>query len=597
MSNVPISRVQFANAASTSCAYTSNNTAGNLLVCTARAGYQGTPVVSDSNGNTWQQAVFYDPQGSPSYNGIIIWYAMNCNAGANTVSVTYSASQMEIAEYSGIALTNALGPTNSNGATSGTAFNSGSVTTTQPYALLIGAVANNTQNSQTVTAKGGFTAQTTVSGNGQLADAILAMEGTATYSGTLTTSSIWNCAVAVFYAAWQPTTVTQQIDNFAGASLSGNWSVKVGSITVSSGVTSTGNTGHNDALWVGSTYPRNQWCSVTVAPSWNGNSYIDLSLNSTAYNSSYGVFDGYALHAQGTSFTVYRNSSATATTGTCTTISAGDVWILSNFFGVVTVWQNGNLLASYTDSSPITNLGISMGAYNTSEPEPMYTNFTAGTWSGAQVVQTKGAQITTGSGASPWSVAYSFNVNAGDLLTMSIQDTGASGTFSVTDTLGNNWVTVPNTSESTGIPGGMWYAIASSSGANTVSFNFTGGTLNNAGQMMLSEFEGVNALDIAEHNYQGYTTGPNSSTLTTRSVGVVIGTVILNYDTVASITSRWLYAGSATSGYGDMYLYYLLAPATGSQTLSFNWSGDAYSLGIMANFYQSGSAFLLLGVE
>jgi len=98
-------------------AYSSSNTAGNLLVTFASYNRTGPriPSVSDSQGNTWQVI-------SPSIDFTTVGdnvtmyaaYAMNCAGGPNTVTWSdgtgngFGDSGLEILEYSGIVTTNAL---------------------------------------------------------------------------------------------------------------------------------------------------------------------------------------------------------------------------------------------------------------------------------------------------------------------------------------------------------------------------------------------------------------------------------------------------------------------------------------------------------
>lgn len=92
-------------AASISQAYIADNTAGHLLVAlVASIGTDGYDItgVTDSQGNTWMQAGRETPTSS-------IWYARNCKAGANTVTIakfgSVSRGFIAVAEYSGAAQT------------------------------------------------------------------------------------------------------------------------------------------------------------------------------------------------------------------------------------------------------------------------------------------------------------------------------------------------------------------------------------------------------------------------------------------------------------------------------------------------------------
>ena len=98
-------------AASTTLSFGSNNTAGNMLVLVWRDLYTsatGGQTVSDSQGNTWVQA-FATPRSSGGSGGYddqwFVYYAPNCKAGANTVTVASTSATVKeyyIGEYSGL---------------------------------------------------------------------------------------------------------------------------------------------------------------------------------------------------------------------------------------------------------------------------------------------------------------------------------------------------------------------------------------------------------------------------------------------------------------------------------------------------------------
>src|SRR5678815_5313313 len=67
--------------------FTSNNTAGNLLIaCAEFFGADAPYSISDTRGNTWTP--IFTSSGIHSSGGwdLVAWYAMNCAAGANTVT-------------------------------------------------------------------------------------------------------------------------------------------------------------------------------------------------------------------------------------------------------------------------------------------------------------------------------------------------------------------------------------------------------------------------------------------------------------------------------------------------------------------------------
>lgn len=115
--------VSTSGVASLTCAFTSNNTAGNSIVVSCAAGNNGTITVTDSAGNTYTSAV--SVANSTTFESQI-FYAVNIAAGANTITVTPSASvsvAVQIYEVSGLIAqaTNVLGQNTSNAATSATA--------------------------------------------------------------------------------------------------------------------------------------------------------------------------------------------------------------------------------------------------------------------------------------------------------------------------------------------------------------------------------------------------------------------------------------------------------------------------------------------
>lgn len=87
---------------SSGLAFANDNVAGNLLVCGVRYGPASVAVtVSDSQGNSWLEVD--DIQGPT--NGVWLFYAPNCDAGPNTVTVlgggTPTGMRFAIAEYPG----------------------------------------------------------------------------------------------------------------------------------------------------------------------------------------------------------------------------------------------------------------------------------------------------------------------------------------------------------------------------------------------------------------------------------------------------------------------------------------------------------------
>jgi hypothetical protein len=132
--------VAFGNSSSArSLAFASNNTAGGLIIVGVNSYGVGTETVTvaDTRGNTYVQAGSYT---TSSFVRVSIWYAKNCAAGANTVTITPSATvylSFSIGEYSGADTT---APYNSSTGASGnsSAISSGSVAVNDANSLLYG---------------------------------------------------------------------------------------------------------------------------------------------------------------------------------------------------------------------------------------------------------------------------------------------------------------------------------------------------------------------------------------------------------------------------------------------------------------------------
>lgn len=189
---------------STTLAFGSNLTAGNLLVLMCRLGANGTTMTTtDTLGHTWVEAVNVD--NAAGGRRTFLRYVENCSGGANTITFTPSTSvtfRIAIFEYSGLLTSGALDQKTATGATgNSTTANSGNLTTTQADELLIGFAERSTS---TFVATGGFTIEEAVPAapNSFLAAMDLIVSATGTYScGATFASGDWSAGLATFKAA------------------------------------------------------------------------------------------------------------------------------------------------------------------------------------------------------------------------------------------------------------------------------------------------------------------------------------------------------------------------------------------------------------
>jgi hypothetical protein len=193
-------------AGSVARAFPANNTAGNLLIAGVASGYGGSPwdSFSDTQGNTW--ALSHIAGGGDCV--ISVGYALNCRAGANTVTGQgagmTSGRSIAVAEYSLVKLTAALDRVTQNNGF-GTAISSGATaTTTQADELLIGFVAGGNFSCGPFTAGSSFTGRTDVAGStfdAAQMDRFVAALGSYTFTATGAGASNWVAAIATFKLA------------------------------------------------------------------------------------------------------------------------------------------------------------------------------------------------------------------------------------------------------------------------------------------------------------------------------------------------------------------------------------------------------------
>lgn len=212
-------------------AYNSNNAVGDMLFAIA-SWFAATPgpnptttcVVIDSQGNTWLPLPiqFTGSTGGGGNSALQAFYALNCKAGANTVTYTFSDVTanlgIAIGEWSGVnAFNNQATPPNGDIAPA----------STTPTAYYAGATHNNTELiigfSSTVTyanwtASTGTLRSTATSVQLGLSDQS-AGNGSYAPAFTMSSSASWGAGVAVFYQTdgSQP---VQEIDHDDGSSVS-----------------------------------------------------------------------------------------------------------------------------------------------------------------------------------------------------------------------------------------------------------------------------------------------------------------------------------------------------------------------------------------
>jgi hypothetical protein len=191
---------------SSSLSFPNANTSANWIAICIRGGHSGEAfTVTDTNGNTYQQAVQFSVTSDvPSGDSVGIFYAENIAGGANTVTVSASLTatlRFAILEYSGVATTNSF---DSAAAAQGLSVspNSGTAVTSTSGDLLLGAIV--TGNPETFTAGSGYTTEERVPATYSklmVEDARQPATGSAIANASLTSSAAWGAALAAFKPA------------------------------------------------------------------------------------------------------------------------------------------------------------------------------------------------------------------------------------------------------------------------------------------------------------------------------------------------------------------------------------------------------------
>ncbi len=241
----PIALIQTAakdagTTASTTLAFPSTNTAGNLIAVAVRAGgINQVFTITDTKGNVYRKAVQFNV--TLDSVSLALFYAENISGGANTVQVSSTQSgtlRLGILEYSGVATTNALDVTAAAQGTSA-APTSGNATTTANGDLLIGVFS--TADPLNVTPGTGFALSSAVPANPNaklaVADRVQTAAGSAAAAASLGATTDWGSA----FAAFRPGAAPSGVPGMPGSPTPSNGATGIGT-TPSLSWTSTGAT-------------------------------------------------------------------------------------------------------------------------------------------------------------------------------------------------------------------------------------------------------------------------------------------------------------------------------------------------------------------
>jgi hypothetical protein len=178
-------------------AFPGNTAPGSLLVVALFYAIAVNPAVTDSQGNTYAAA-------TAKVGRARLFYALNTLGGANAVTVNYdgapSTNALIVAEYSGVAIADALDRTSTQNGGTATACGSGfTADSTQANELLIGQLGLNSAASA-LTAGANYAMRQTDNTRQALEDRTVSAIAAYNATFTWTTGSGWGCIIATFKA-------------------------------------------------------------------------------------------------------------------------------------------------------------------------------------------------------------------------------------------------------------------------------------------------------------------------------------------------------------------------------------------------------------
>ena len=182
---------------SASLSFSTNITAGNILIVIARFGeVSQNPGCSDDKGNTYVRIESVEEP--TNTDTLTLWYALAAAAGATQVTITNASSTTRrwiIAEYDAASTTIAA---DQHTGTIGDSItpDSGNVTTTSASELLVSA--GHSSNGRTFTAGTGYTKRQEIATKVALEDKSVSSTGTYSGSWTLSAQDLWAASIVTF---------------------------------------------------------------------------------------------------------------------------------------------------------------------------------------------------------------------------------------------------------------------------------------------------------------------------------------------------------------------------------------------------------------
>ena len=566
--------------ASSSLAFPANNTVGDWIGVVIRGGHSGQVfTVSDTRGNIYKPAVqFNQTLDTPNGETLAIYFAENIAGGANTVtvaeSITNNTLRFAILEYSGIATANSLDVT-AAAQGSGTSLNSGPATTTANGDLILGELAS--ASGVTFTAGAGYTIEEAAPAPSQtkvmVEDAIQAVAGSISASGTMSSSTNGGAMLAAFKAA----TGGGGAPNIT--SLTPNNGPVGTSVTIAG--TNFGSQTGNSVTFNGVAANPTSWTSTSiVAPVPNGATTGNVVVTVGGQASNGMLFTVGTPAPAITSLTPNSGPVGTSVTiaGTSFGSQTGNSVTFNGVAANPTSWTSTSIVAPVPNGATTGNVVVTVGG-QASNGAAFSVTTPPGTITLVQHIS-KDAGVTAAS-----SLAFPAANTAGNWIGVVIRGGHSGQVFTVSDTRGNAYKQAVQLNQTLDTPNGetlaIYYAESIAGGANsvTVAESITNNTL----RFAILEYAGVvgsNSLDVTSAA-QGSGTSLNSGPVTTTANGDLLVGELASASGVAFTAGSGyaieesIPAASQTKMVAEDAIQTAAGPASAGGTMSSSTNGGA----------------------
>jgi hypothetical protein len=199
--------------------FTSNNAAGNCLICCVGVWKSTTfndPTISDSKGNTWKLLLATPRQVVSGVSGAYLFVAYNCASGPNTVTLSVgTSSDIDIAihEYSGVATVTAHDQMTAASDRTTTSVLTGTIRTQFANEVVFSFAYDQTHGTQTFTPTSGWNGreQTVNPGAESLRSYDQIASSTGSFSNTVTISAGNSNGLHAIIASFADTSTTDKL--------------------------------------------------------------------------------------------------------------------------------------------------------------------------------------------------------------------------------------------------------------------------------------------------------------------------------------------------------------------------------------------------